>query len=110
MKLFTFLSCFILANTALSQEEIERISESNNQAGHSLIMEVLVSPNPASDKCYITGEEGATCTLYSSSGTYIGKWVMDQSNSVLLTDLPSGVLQAVIEKNGVTVVKRIVII
>ena len=73
-------------------------------------MEVIISPNPASDKCMIRGEEGASCTLYSSAGTYIGKWVIDQTNTVVITDLPIGLFQAVIEKNGCTIVKKIVII
>ena len=111
MKSFSFFSCVLLTQFAFGQETTESNSlESKNSTEHLSAMEVIVSPNPATDKCSISGAEGATCTLYSSSGTYVGKWVFDDSKTVLLTDLPTGVFQAIIEKNGVTIVKRIVII
>lgn len=86
--------------TFLPKKEINKTAQ---------MMEVLISPNPTIDKCIVQGEQGATCTLYSSVGTYIGKWVFDETNSLLLTDLPSGILQAIIEKNGNTIVKRIIV-
>jgi hypothetical protein len=85
-------------------------SENTETSSISKKMEVFVSPNPAIEKCTILGEEGATCKVYSSTGTYIGTWNFENSNTVLLTDLPTGILQAVIEKNGVRVVKRIVVL
>lgn len=111
MKLLTLLSCVILAQSVFSQQEILSSSiEKKELSGHSQMMEVLISPNPAIDKCIIHGEQGSTCTLYSSLGTYIGKWIIEDSNTILLTDLPSGILQVIIEKNGTTIVKRIVVI
>ncbi len=111
MKTISLIIFAFLSQITLSQEEIK--SNSNETSKNTEItktMEVLVSPNPAIDKCIVTGEEGATCIVYSSTGTYVGKWVFDSSNTVLLTDLPTGVLQAIIEKNGCVVVKRIVVI
>lgn len=111
MKTLSLIICIFVSFFSFSQQEIQsNKTENKTSFQHSLEMEVLISPNPATDKCRIQGEEGATCTLYSSSGTYIGKWIFDNSNTVMLTDLPSGVLQAVIEKNGLTIIKRIVII
>ena len=111
MKKITLIITLLFVQQVIGQEETKLISTETAVTSESLQkMEVLISPNPASDKCIVRGEEGATCTLYSSSGTYIGKWVIDTTNTVLLTDLPIGVFQAVIEKNGCIIVKKIVII
>lgn len=111
MKKITLIVCLFLVQQVIGQEKNE-LSEPESKETIETIrtMEVIISPNPATDKCYIRGEEGATCTLYSSSGTYIGKWIIDGSNTVLITDMPIGVFQAIIEKNGCIVVKKIVII
>ncbi len=103
MKLYSILIATLIGHSIFGQSEETKVE-------HSTVMEVVISPNPATDKCLIQGSEGAVCTVYSASGTYIGKWEFDQSNTVLLTDLPVGVYQAVIEKKGSRVVKRIVII
>ncbi|GEM_PF-3994256 len=108
MKIFSLFIFVLVSQISISQEEVKMTSTENS--GITKSMEVLVSPNPATDKCIVTGEEGGTCSVYSSTGTYIGKWVFDSSNTVLLTDLPIGVLQAIIEKNGFVVIKRIVVI
>ena len=108
MKTLSLIIFVLVSQILFCQEEIKLTSSENS--GISKSMEVLVSPNHAIDKCIVTGEEGGTCVLYSATGTYIGKWIFDSSNTVLLTDLPTGVLQAIIEKNGCVVVKRIVVI
>lgn len=101
----------LFVQQVIAQEEGESLKSESKTTEETLQkLEVIVSPNPASDKCMIHGEEGASCTLYSSSGTYIGKWMIDQSNTVVLTDLPVGVFQVIIEKNGCIIVKKIVII
>lgn len=105
-----FLICSVsLSFVSFSQTEVLN-SENTETSSISKKMEVLVSPNPAIEKCTILGEEGAICKVYSSTGTYIGTWNFENSNTVLLTDLPTGILQAVIEKNGFVVVKRIVVL
>lgn len=111
MKKLIFIMCLFLVQHVVGQEINKLLEPESKETIEPLrTMEVIISPNPATDKCYIRGEEGACCTLYSSSGTYIGKWIIDNSNTVLLTDLPIGVFQAVIEKDGRIVVKKIVII
>ena len=107
----TFLSIFAIISSfiSFSQSEINT-TEKSEATILNKAMEVLIAPNPAVDKCTVIGEEGASCKVYSATGTYIGTWNFDNSNTVLLTDLPSGILQAVIEKDGVRVVKRIVVL
>lgn len=111
MKKLILIISLLFVQQVIGQEKTEALSSEPKVVSETLqTMEVIISPNPASDKCMIRGEEGASCTLYSASGTYIGKWMIDQSNTVLLTDLPIGVFQAIIEKNGCIIVKKIVII
>jgi hypothetical protein len=109
MKTLLIIFAVIFSFISFSQSEISTIEKAELPI-LTKTMEVLISPNPAIDKCTVIGEEGAICKVYSSTGTYIGTWNFDESNTVLLTDLPSGILQAVIEKNGVMVVKRIVVL
>jgi hypothetical protein len=97
MKFLLLISAFTLSFVSFSQTEVSNF-ENSETSSISKKMEVLISPNPAIDKCTVIGEEGASCTIYSSTGTYIGTWNFENSNTVLLTDLPTGILQAVIEK------------
>ena len=111
MKTALFFTCIFFSTLTFSQQEIKS-SSSENKPLHTHVqeMEVLIYPNPVADNCRIQGEAGASCTVYSSSGIYIGKWVLDNSNTLILDNLPSGVLQAIIEKNGIIIVKKIIVL
>jgi len=111
MKTPLFFTCLFFSTLTFSQQEIKSTSSQNKTLHtHSQEMEVLVYPNPVADNCKIQGEEGASCTIYSSSGIYIGKWVFNNSNTLMLDNLPSGVLQAIVEKNGIVTVKKIIVL
>ncbi len=111
MKTALFFTCLFFSTLTFSQQEINPSSSENKPSlPHSQEMEVLIYPNPVADNCRIQGEEGASCTVYSSSGIYIGKWVFDNSNTLMLDNLPSGVLQAIVEKNGIVTVKKIIVL
>ncbi len=111
MKTTLFLTCLFFTKLIFSQQEINPSSSENKPLlTHVQEMEVLIYPNPVDDHCRIQGEEGASCTVYSSSGIYIGKWVFDNSNTLMLDNLPSGVLQAIVEKNGIVIVKKIIVL
>ena len=73
-------------------------------------MEVVIYPNPAIDNCIIKVEEGSCCSLISSSGTIIGTWNVDYSNTLYLSDLKSGIFQLLIEKDTLRVIKKIVVL
>ncbi len=111
MKTPLFFTCLFFSTLTFSQQEIKsNSSENKSLLPHLQEMEVLIYPNPVADNCRIQGEEGASCTVYSSSGIYIGKWVFDNSNTLMLDNLPSGVLQAIVEKNGIVTVKKIIVL
>ncbi len=111
MKTTLFFTCLLFTKLIFSQQEINPSSSENKPLlSHSQEMEVLIYPNPVADNCRIQGEVGASCTVYSSSGIYIGKWVFDNSNTLMLDNLPSGVLQAIVEKNGIVIVKKIIVL
>ena len=111
MKTALFFTCLFFTKLIFCQQEINPSSSENKPSlPHSQEMEVLIYPNPVADNCSIQGEEGASCTVYSSSGIYIGKWVFDNSNTLMLDNLPSGVLHAIIEKNGIVIVKKIIVL
>jgi hypothetical protein len=105
--------CFlIMALTFFGQEKINPtpIEIQKKPALSPARMEVIISPNPATDQCAINGIEGSICTVFSSTGTYIGKWVIDNNKKLILTDLPAGILTIIIEKDDQMIVKRIVVI
>ena len=66
-----------------------------------------VYPNPANDVVYIRGTEGtANVTMFDVQGRVV-KQVSTQSNTVQVSDLPSGMYMIRIENNGVVSSTRI---
>ncbi|MBI1836169.1 MAG: T9SS type A sorting domain-containing protein [Flavobacteriia bacterium] len=74
-------------------------------------VETFVYPNPSGiGKFNVVAVENATFTLYSTSGTYIGKWDFGDSKEIVIENIPQGFYQAIIEKEGKFVYKKIVIL
>jgi hypothetical protein len=91
------------------------MSQNENQPSENITtrckeMEVLIYPNPAIDNCIVKVDEGSNCSLINSTGTIIGTWKVDYSNTIHLSDLKSGIFQLLIEKENFRVIKKIVVL
>jgi flagellar hook-associated protein FlgK len=74
-------------------------------------VETFVYPNPSSiGKFKVVAEENSNFVLYTTSGTYIGKWEFGSETEIEVEGIPSGFYQAIIEKNGKSEFKKIVIL
>ncbi len=74
-------------------------------------VETFVYPNPSSiGKFKVVAEENSNFVLYTTSGTYIGKWEFGSETEIEIEGIPPGFYQAIIEKNGKSEFKKIVIL
>lgn len=71
-----------------NQEEnsINRVKQKRDNA----MSEVKVFPNPSGGEIFISGESGTKCTVYTSSGTYIGTWILKEGEKIMLNELGTG--------------------
>jgi hypothetical protein len=122
MKRVVVLVVLSVAGTATAQEEnhlkgavtpeegsanpIEELS----QKVASLALEVQVYPNPSQGQVSVEGQEGATVTIYSSEGTYVGTWLIGPSGRTDVSDLPAGTFICTVNKDELRTVKRIVVL
>jgi len=109
MKRIVFLQLFLvvgISTFAQSEDnEIIRIQKKRELATY----EIHVYPNPSSDRVFIHAPEGATCEVYSSTGTYVGTWEI-QGEGISLEDLGSGSYIAMVRSEGETVRRKFVIL
>lgn len=74
-------------------------------------VETFVYPNPSSiGKFKVVAEENSNFVFYTTSGTYIGKWEFGSETEIEVEGIPPGFYQAIIEKNGKSEFKKIVIL
>lgn len=74
-------------------------------------VETYIYPNPSAlGKFMVVSEPNSIFSLYSTSGTYIGKWEFGNSKELEVIGIPQGFYQAIIESNGRTIFKKIVIL
>lgn len=74
-------------------------------------VETYIYPNPSSiGKIKVIAEPNSVFTLYSTSGIYIGKWEFGNASELEITDLPQGFYQAIIESQGKSDFRKIVIL
>ncbi len=122
MKRVVVLVAVFVAGYATAQEEnhlkgalepeegsanpIEELS----QKVASLALEVQVYPNPSQGQVSVEGEEGATITIYSGEGTYVGTWLIGPSGRTDISDLPSGTFLCAVNKGDYRTMKRIVVL
>lgn len=71
--------------------------------------EVSVYPNPSAGLVNIEAPRGATCQVHSSTGTYVGTWIVTE-NGLSLSDLPSGSYITIVSYNGINRTGRLVIL
>jgi myo-inositol-hexaphosphate 3-phosphohydrolase len=71
---------------ATSPNAIEKVAETRQL----MTFDVAVYPNPSQGNLFVEGQNGATVTVYSLEGTYVGTWEIGESGKVELTDLPQG--------------------
>lgn len=109
MKRIAFLPLFLVISVgALAQNEdneIIRIQKKRELAA----CEVLLYPNPSTDRVFINAPLGSSCEIYSAQGTYVGTWKIEQEG-VELNDLGTGTYFAVIRNEGALVRRNFVIL
>lgn len=103
LQLFLVISAYAFAQS--EDNEIIRIQKKRELAA----FEVLLYPNPSTERVFIKAPLGSTCEIYSSLGTYVGTWKID-SEGVELNDLGVGTYFAVIKNEGVLVRRNFVIL
>ncbi len=103
--IFALITCTSPAFAQTSENEIIEVEKKRELASY----EVLVSPNPSTDKVYINAPEGSICKVVSASGTYVGTWEV-REHGIDLQDLGMGSYIALITLNGQTIHRRFVII
>lgn len=89
--------------------EIVQIAKLRADCVERSLCNVEVYPNPSRGPVHIKAPSGATCQIFSVSGTYVGTWEVGE-NGLDLSDLPSGIFIAAITYNSIKRTTRIVIL
>ena len=121
MKTFILLSFFIIGLNVIAQEEShlqgsdQGIQENNavvlaSNTVHASVLEVEVFPNPSAGQLTVEGKNGSTVTVYSTSGIYVGTWVIGAEEKISLEDLTTGSYICAVELEGARCVKRFVVL
>lgn len=74
------------------------------------VLEIEVFPNPSRGELTVEGKEGSVITVYSSSGIYVGTWMIGPEERVNLQDLSVGSYICSVENNGLRSLKRFVVL
>lgn len=109
MKRMAFLQLFLLiglfSGAQTEANQIQSIQKKRELAAY----EILVWPNPSTDRVFIDAPPGARCEVFSAQGTYVGTWEAEEGG-IRLDDLGSGTYLAVIRCEGETVHRRFVVL
>lgn len=73
-------------------------------------LEVNIYPNPSKGVISIEAKEGASISIYSASGTYVGTWVVGPENKLVIEDLPQGSFVCSILEGESRSIKKLVIL
>jgi hypothetical protein len=73
-------------------------------------LEVSVFPNPSEGNLTIEGKEGSIVTVYSTSGIYVGTWIIGAGGRVSLEDITTGSYICSVERDGSRCMKRFVVL
>lgn len=92
-----------------SDNEIKQVAQKRADCVERSLCNVSVYPNPSNGPVHVDAPKGATCQVYSASGTYVGTWDVGEGGLDLI-DLPSGSFIAAVQYNGITRTSRIVIL
>ena len=122
MKGIVICACLLVTGSFWAQEEKHLQGNITNAVGSEnkiiellekrevLEMEVAIYPNPSEGNFFIEGHEGASVTLYSSEGTYVGTWIIGEGQKIEITDLPQGSFICTINEGTTRTIKKIVVI
>jgi len=111
--LFTFFCVHAQEQSHLQGSSVDSPNNVILQVSYAVqasALEVSIFPNPSKGKLTIEGKEGSTVTVYSTSGIYVGAWIIGAEDSVSLEDLTSGSYICSIERDGTRCVKRFVVL
>lgn len=97
------------ANAQNSDNEIKQIAQKRADCVERSLCTVSVYPNPANGPVHVDAPKGASCQIYSTTGTYVGTWEVGETG-LDLVDLPTGTFIAAVQYNGITRTSRIVIL
>jgi len=92
-----------------SDNEIKQIAQKRADCVERSLCTVAVYPNPTNGPVHVDAPKGATCQIYSTTGTYVGTWDVGETG-LDLVDLPTGTFIAAVQYNGITRTSRIVIL
>lgn len=109
MKKVAILQLFMVFNVcAFAQSEDNEIIQIQKKR-ELASCEVLLYPNPSAERIFINAPLGSTCEIYSTQGTYVGTWKIEEEG-VELNDLGSGSYIALIRSEGAMVRRNFVIL
>ena len=107
--LYALLGVSLSGHAQSVDNEIVRIAKLRADCLERSLCKVEVYPNPSKGPVHIIAPSGATCQVFSLSGTYVGTWEVGE-NGLDLTDLPSGIFIAAVTYNSIKRTSRIVIL
>ena len=122
MKKIVICACILVTGSCWTQEEkhLQGNSIYTNGSENKIIevlqkrdvleMEVAIYPNPSEGNFFIEGHDGASVTIYSSEGTYVGTWLIGEGQKIEITDLPQGSFICTINEGTIRMIKKIVVI
>ncbi|MCR9171234.1 MAG: T9SS type A sorting domain-containing protein [bacterium] len=107
--LIALLGASLSSYAQSSDNEILQVAQLRADCVERSLCSVEVYPNPSTGPVHVDAPKGASCMVYSSSGTYVGTWEVGE-NGLDLVDLPSGIFIAAVTYNGIKHTSRIVIL
>ncbi len=107
--LFALFGASLFGHTQTSDNEILQVAELRADCVERSLCNVEVYPNPSNGPVHLDAPKGASCQIFSSSGTYVGTWEVGE-NGLDLVDLPTGIFIAAVHYNGIKRTSRIVIL
>lgn len=118
MKVGLLVVCSLITGSYFAQEvnhlkgtkPEENAMEEVADKRASLEMEVSVYPNPSEGRIFVEGNNGASITVYSVEGTYVGTWLIGLEQKVEITDLPQGSYVCMISEGQNRISKKIVVL
>jgi hypothetical protein len=99
----------VVAHTQVSDNEILSVAQLRADCVERALCNVEVYPNPSNGPVHVDAPKGAICQVFSSSGTYVGTWEVEEGGLDLI-DLPTGIFIAAVTYNNIKRTSRIVIL
>jgi len=107
--MLVFVSASFSSFAQSTDNEILQVAQLRSDCVERSLCNVDVYPNPSTGPVHVDAPKGATCQVYSTTGTYVGTWEVGE-NGLDLVDLPSGTFISAVSYNGIKRTSRIVIL